>query len=203
MSGLTTSEELVMMEKYKLTPDELFCIQLIFLATEENTNEYLFRFCSISENHKSVFRQTLESLQEKGVILKTYKIPKPGQQFKPEEVLFNQNFTKMLFKASFEMGKELFETYPTFTIINGATVSLKGVAKKFDSLEDMYRFYGKQIGWKLEKHSEVIQLVEWAKNNNIINESIASFVINNSWNTLKEMRDGNAANIDFSAIRQL
>lgn len=203
MSNLTTSEEMVILEKYKLTPDELFSIQLILFAAEEGSTEFLFRFCSISDDHKLVFRNALISLQEKGVILKSYTIPKPGESFIPEEVAFNKSFIKNLFRASFDMGKELFEEYPTFGFINGQPVQLKGVAKKFNSLEDMYRFYGKQIGWKPEKHEEVMELVRWAKENNIIKESIASFVVNNSWISLKEMRDGDAVNINFDAVRMI
>ena len=200
---LNLDNELILFEKYKITPNELTIIELIQIAVEENDMNPLVKFCKISDEHRLIFRNTLASLQNKGIILKSYKLPKEGDVFEPEDVEFNKNFIKMLFKASFDMGEELFNNYPTFTIINGATVGLKGVAKKFNSLEDFYTFYGKQIRWKPEKHQEVLEIVQWGKDNNIINESIASFVINNSWNTLKEMREGNGTNINYDAVKLL
>ena len=77
-------------------------------------------------------------------------------------------FVKDFYKCSFELGKELFEIYPMFGIINGETVGIRSVSKKFDSLEDFYRFYGKSIRWNPDKHKEILELVEWAKENNIL-----------------------------------
>lgn len=195
--------ELILYEKYKLTPDELFTIELIFIAAEESNLDYIIRFCSISDKHKSNFRNNIISLQDKGVILKSYKIPELGKEFIPEDVEFNKNFMKNLFKASFELGQELFDTYPTFATIQGNLVGIKGVAKKFDSLEDFYSFYGKQIKYKPELHNEIIEIVNWAKDRNLINESIASFVINHSWETLKAMRDGEGTNVNFDAVKMI
>ena len=195
--------ELILMEKYKLTPNELFVIETVFIAAEESNLDYLIRFCSISESHKDSFRNTLKSLQEKGIILASYKLPKPGDTFNPEDVPFNKNFMKNLFKASFELGQELFDTYPTFTTINGAMIGIKGVAKKFDSIEQFFEFYGKQIRYNPEKHVEVIEITNWAKDHNLISESIASYVINHSWETFKAMRDGEGVNINPDAVRMI
>lgn len=199
---LNIDNSLILMEQYNITPDELFCIQLILLSSEEDQIELLQRFCSI-DNNKSLFRNYLISLQDKGIILKSYKIPNQGDQFIPSDVQFNKNFIKRLFRASFEMGEELFNIYPMFTTIDGNPVSLRGIAKKFDSIEDFYRFYGKSILWNPEKHEEILNLINWGKENNVIRESIASFVINRSWDTLQALKDGDIVNIDYSAVRQL
>lgn len=199
---LNLDNELVILEKYGLTPNEIFCVQLILLASEEDQLELLGRFCFTDEN-KEIFRNSLKSLQDKGIILKSYKIPNPGEVFDPMNVEFNKNFTKFLFKASFEIGEELFNTYPMFTNIDGVAVSLRGIAKKFDSLEDFYRFYGKSISWNPEKHNEIIELVKWGKENNVIRESIASFVINRSWDTIKALKKGDVVNINYDAVRML
>ena len=197
-------QDLAIIEKYGLTPTELFIINLIFLTQEGYEEPYLFRFLKIKEN-KELFRPTLVELQNKGVILKSYKIPEKGQKFDPLEIPFNQNFFKTYWKASFELGKELFETYPMFTNINGYTVSLRGISKKFNSLEDFYRFYGKAIGWNAEKHREIIDLITWEQNNNIgfLRMSIASFVIEAKWEDLKALKDGKIANVNFDTVMQL
>ena len=38
----------------------------------------------------------------------------------------------------------------------------------FDSLEEAYFRYGKSIKWNEERHNQIIELVRWAKDNNII-----------------------------------
>lgn len=197
-------QDLAIIEKYRLTPTELFIINLIFLTQEGYEESYLSRFLKIPEN-KELFRPTLVELQSKGIILKSYKIPEKGQKFDPLEIPFNQNFFKTYWKASFELGKELFDKYPMFTNINGVTVSLRSFAKKFNSLEDMYRFYGKTIGWNAEKHREIIELIEWEQNNNIgfLRMSLSSFIIENKWNELKALRDGNIVNVNFDTIVQI
>ena len=50
-------------------------------------------------------------------------------EFDPEEIQINKAFFKTIYRSSFELGKELFETYPMFTTINGATVSIKLLLK--------------------------------------------------------------------------
>lgn len=65
-------------------------------------------------------REVLEQLQKKEIILKSYKIPKSGEKFDPYAIPINKNFIKALYKSSFEMGKELFDSYPQFGNINGS-----------------------------------------------------------------------------------
>lgn len=200
---MSIEEQLNILEKYELNPNELFIIELIFMVREGFKKSYLARFLKVKEN-KRIFKETLVSLQNKGIILKDYIIPTKGS-FDPLEIPLNTNFFKTYWKSSFEIGKELFNTYPMFTNVNGFTVSLKGISKKFDSLEDFYRFYGKIIGWNLEKHKEIIDLIKWEQENNIgfLRMNLASFVIENKWNELKALKDGNIVNVNFDTIVQI
>ena len=50
-------------------------------------------------------------LQNIGIILKRYKIPNKGEKLDIYDIPINKNFIKDFYKSSFEMGKELFETY--------------------------------------------------------------------------------------------
>lgn len=201
---MSIDEQLNILEKYGLSPIELFIINLIFLTQEGYEEPYLLRYLKIPEN-KENFRPTLLKLQDKGIILKSYKIPEKGSKFDPLEIPLNQNFFKTFWKSSFELGKELFETYPMFTNINGYTVSLRSIAKKFNSLEDFYRFYGKSISWNLDKHKEIIDLINWEQQNNIgfLRMSLSSFVIEQKWNELKALKDGDVANINFDTLVQI
>ena len=196
--------EMLLMEKYGLTPTELFVVKVLYLYKENYPEAYIIRYLNIPDNKKT-FRDTLVSLQNKGVILKSYKIPNAGDEFQPDEVEFNKNFDKTFCRSAFDMGKDLFDHYPMFGTINGNTVSLRGVSKKFDSLEDFFRFYGKEIKWDPDLHQEILDLIDWEQNNNVgyICFSLATFVIEHKWEELKALKEGKIANINFNAIKQL
>lgn len=198
-------EEMALLEKYALTPTELFVVKMLLLQQEDYPENYLSRFLKSSEDNKNSFRNTLTSLRDKGIILKSYKIPETGQVFDPLEVPINKNFFNTIFRSAFDLGKELFEHYPMFGEINGTTVSLRGISKKFDSLEDFFRFYGKQIKWNPETHKKVLDLIDWEQKNNIgyINFSLATFVIENKWAELEALKNGKITKINFNAIKQL
>lgn len=190
------------MEKYNLTPSEYFVIKLIFMTQEGYEESYLLRYLKIN---KSTFRDDLVSLQDKGVILKSWKIPEKGSKFDPLEIPINKNFFKNMFKSSLELGEQLFDAYPMFVNINGSTFSLRSFAKKFDTIEDFFRFYGKSIHWDLDKHNEILELIKWDQENNIgfLKMSICNFVVEQKWNELEALKNGDVSNINFDTIRQL
>ena len=165
--------------------------------------DYLLRYLKLPE--KEDFRTTLVNLQNKGIILKSYEIPKKGETFDPEEIQINKAFFKTVYRSGFDLGKELFDTYPMFTNIEGKVVGLRGISKKFDSLEDFYRFYGKAIKWDPKIHQRIIDLLNWEQNNNIgyINFSIASFVIEHKWEELEALKDGKIVNTNFETLETL
>lgn len=200
---LNLEEEISILSKYKITPNELTFIKTLLILQDEE-NEDLFKdyieslyVCNVK------LREVLISLQKKEIILKSYKIPSEGESFDPYSIPFNKNFIKSLYKSSFELGKELFEIYPQMTVINGSLVTLRGVSKHFDSLEACYFRYGKAIGWNQERHEKVLDLIKWAKERDIIKQSLSSFVINNSWLDLEAIRNGDSGNYNFDTIKAL
>ena len=200
---LNLEEEISILSKYRITPNELTFIKTLLILQDEG-NEDLFKdyieslyVCNVK------LREVLISLQKKEIILKSYKIPSEGESFDPYSIPFNKNFIKSLYKSSFELGKELFEIYPQMTVINGSLVTLRGVSKHFDSLEACYFRYGKAIGWNQERHEKVLDLIKWAKERDIIKQSLSSFVINNSWLDLEAIRSGDSGNYNFDTIKAL
>lgn len=189
------------MDKYGLTPNELLVVRVL-LILQDNNEEGLFQNLMVTLKHINLpLREVLVQLQKKEVILKSFKIPNSGEKFDPYSIPINKNFIKTLYKSSFEMGKELFDSYPQFGSINGNVVPLRTVAKHFDSLEQAYFKYGKAIGFNPEKHKVIIELTKWAKDNNILNCSLSSYIINNGWLDLQAMKDGNTANFNVDAIK--
>lgn len=178
------------MERYKLTPDELLFIKMIFLAREGTDGKDLVkRYFALPESIRMNAISLLTILQNKQIITKEYKVPEPGGVFKPYEVTFNKNFEKSLFRNSYEMGKELFDHYPLSTIVNGLEYKLRRVSKKFNSLEQAFFHYGKYINWNAEKHRQIIDLVEAGKLSGYQFSTLDSFIVDNDWINLEALND--------------
>lgn len=198
---LNIDEQLILMERYKLTSDELLFLTVLLLLQDNEDYTFISHYLSLPESCRNGIRESLIALQNKEIITKSYKIPNIGEKFVPEDVTINKNFVKNFYKCSFDIGKELFEEYPMFGLISGESIGIKSVSKKFDSLEDFYRYYGKTIHWSPEKHNEIIELVKWGKDNNVINCTLANFIIDRKWETLKAIKDGDIGTINMDAIK--
>ena len=59
---------MALLERYKLTPTELFTVKVILLATDNGDYTWVQRFAKLLK-----LRDVLISLQEKGIILKDTK----------------------------------------------------------------------------------------------------------------------------------
>ena len=200
MGELNIDNEASILTKYNLNPNELYVIKCL-LFMQEDESKYLQSYLQLPESTRGNFRNILLSLQNKHLILSSFTIPSKGQSLDLSQIPFSKNFLKDYYRSSFELGKELFEAYPQFGEINGKVISLRGVASKFDSREDAYRVYGKIIHYKEEVHKEIISLVNWAKNNNILNQSLASFIVNQGWIDLKAIKDGKVVNYNVNSIK--
>ena len=201
MKVFNLEEQVVLLEKYQINSDELLFITVILLIQEGDDNPYINLYFSLPASCRGSIRDLLTSLQEKQIITKEYKIPPAGSQFIPEDVTFNKNFIKMFYKASFWIGKELFETYPISTIVNGIEYKLRRISKKFDSLEDAYKAYGKAISWKPEVHENILQLIEWGKENNYQFTTLDSFIVDNDWLNIQAMKDNSI--LDANTVKML
>ena len=190
--------ELVILERYKLEPTELFTIKVILLAQIENEYEWLQRFAKIVK-----LRPILESLQQKEIILKSWKLPKEGEKLVVEDIPFNKNFQKFYFKASFELGKELFEAYPQTCIVNGQVFNLKRVSKKFGSLEEAFAKYGKYINYNNDTHNKILELINWGIENRYNFTTLDSFIVDQDWRNIEAIKENNGININNDAIKMI
>lgn len=191
---LSIEREIDFMIKYQLTADELYLIRLIFYAQDEHP-EYISKFFSQCELTKPLI-EVLGSLQDKGIINKSYKIPQKGSIFNAKDVEFNKSIVKSFLQHSNEMGMELFMNYPATTIINGKVFSLRNITKLYTSLDDMSFAYGKAIGFSPDKHREVMELLDFAKEQNLISSGICDFISSMKWIDIQELRDNGVAMYD-------
>lgn len=191
--------ELILMEKYNITPTELYVIKTILLAKDEDF-EPLQRIYSLL---KGEFRSTLESLQSKALILKSYKFPSPGSKLNPVEIPFNSIFIKQYYKSSFKLGNELFEAYPQFTTVQGAVYNLRRVSKKFNDLEDAFAKYAKVIKNDPKIHQEILKLISWGIENGYNFTTLDDFICDRGWFSLMAFKEGNGTNVNTDAIKMI
>lgn len=192
------------MNKHNLTANELMFIKVLLLAQDDQV-EYIKDFLSLSRELTGDIHKLLISLQTKGVIVKSCKIPNSGETLDVHSLEFNKTFLKQIYKSSFDMGKELFDIYPMFVTIGDSTFPLRTVSKKFNTLEDMFKYYAKSISYKEETHNHIIELIKWAKDNtNFLCFNISEFVISCKWEEIEALKSGEGdTNYNFNAIRQL
>ena len=195
---ISIDRELQFMIKYQLTPEEYLLFKLIFLA-QNGHEEYLNMFYSQGQYEHKVL-DLLDSLQKKGIINKSYKIPKEGTIFNSQDVELNKKVLDQYMQHSQDLGLDLFNAYPTFTIINGKTFSLRNIAKGFKSFDDFCWEYGKSIKFNPQKHSEIIELLKYGKENNLIQSGICDFVISRQWLTLEELKDGDFGTFETNEL---
>ena len=189
--------ELILMSQYKIDSNELMCIKVILLA-QDGEYEYLQNFAQVCQ-----LRLLLTALQSKGIILKSYKLPKEGSSFVPEDVQFNQNFLKKYYRSAYEMGEELFYTYPQSCVVNNQVFNLRSVSHKFNSLEDAFAKYAKQIKNNPDVHKEILDNIRWGIENGYNFTTLDRFIVDRAYEALKAFKEGNTININLESTQLL
>ncbi len=167
--------------QYNLTGDELLLIYLT-LCAQDGHPEYFAKW--FNGGGQAKLKDLFISLKEKGIIHKNYD----PSSYIPDEIEFNKTFLKRYFKLAGELGRELFEAYEPFIKVNGALYSLKNYSKKFYSLDEFCFWYSSTIGHSVEKHKKIIEILKWARENNLINIGILEFVSSHKWVDLEKLR---------------
>ena len=189
--------ELILMRDYKLNPNELLAVKVILLAQDEEY-KYIQEYNDILNGG---LRLILETLQSKGIILKSYKLPKAGTVLDPSSIPFNQNFLKRYYRSAFELGEELFDHFPQTITISGVMYNARRVSKKFDSLEQAFAKYAKYIKNNPETHNHIIELIEWGKENQYNFTTLDSFIVDMGWKAIEAQRNGEGSNINLEATQ--
>lgn len=195
---LSIEREIDFMIKYQLTSDELFLMKLIWFAQDEHP-EYLHKYFGECKLGKEI-RELLMSLRDKGIINKSYIIPEKGEIFNPNDVDFNKIVTKSFIQHSQELGIQLFDSYPAFTYVNGRPFSLRNITKLYKSLDEMCFAYGEAIKFDPEKHQEVLEILDYARDNNLIQNGICQFIAERQWDMYQQMRDGDHGEFKTSEL---
>ena len=91
------------------------------------------------------------------------------------------------------MPDELFEAYPKFFMSNGTRYNIRN-----SHVEKFGAKYLRFINNQREKHEEVLELIEWAKENKSLNIGLEKFVDTKYWEALQELKEEGGEAIGFS-----
>lgn len=200
-SELSLQEEINIYTSSNLTPSEVFIIRLLFLA-QDGEPKHLNNYLSNVPDGKGLFKKVLVSLQNKKVILASFKIPKEGESIRLNDIPFNKNFLKKYVRESNQLGKELFDKYPDIMFINGNRAMIKNFTKAgLYSLDEFCLYYAKQIKASSASHERVMSALEFGIENNLIRFTILEFIASRKWEFLERLRDtGDFAGYDNTIL---
>lgn len=182
----TIEEDLQIMQQCDIDIEELFLAKLIFLAQEDNGRQSHIIDYFLKCKHTKIPLEMLTILGDKGVLVKK-SLPKSGDKFIADNLKFEDKFLKRWFVYAHVAGKELMSEYPNYLTTNsGELLPAKNITKTYVSLEAMYADYSKSIRHSMDAHQKVLNLLDWAKKNNLIKFGIAEFVASRKWESLEQ-----------------
>lgn len=186
--SLDLEEKLSIMQEHGLNAEEWLFIELLWLA-EDGYPEYLQQY-TMKCAQAMMPREILQSLKDKKVFDSSYKLPKAGEVFEPDQVEFSKTFINKYFKNSFEAGRELYNEYPDYLQGTNRQYGAKNVTTKgYMDENSFFHKYGQQIKFKVSNHEDVMDLLRWAKENELIQYSIVEYVTMRKWEDHRKMRE--------------
>lgn len=181
------------MSTYHLSAEEYLFVYMVFLCQREENNGsghtiYFVTWYQQCDGENKL-HDIFVSLKQKGII------EKDCNPTGPQDIVFTNSFIKGFLRHSDILGQELWNEYPDYKIIGGERIRWKNITGGYSKLQgqdDFFFFYGKEINHDLKLHNKIIELVKWAKQNNLIHFSIREFVASHKWEELERLQqEGN------------
>ena len=86
----TLQNQIIFRNKYNINDNQLVLLEIILIAQNEEDNETVKMYFASTKD----IRLNLISLQDAGIILKSYKIPEKGEKLDIYAIPINKNFIK-------------------------------------------------------------------------------------------------------------
>lgn len=190
--NIDLERKLAIMAKHELNAEEWLMIELLFVA--DDNPQLLMKYFNECKKDK-IPRQILLDLKDKKVFASSYKIPGEGESFDPTQIEFSKTFTNNYFKESFDAGWELWESYPEYMQGTDRLYPARNITKNgYNDENDFFAKYNKAIQYKAENHEEVLELLEWAKSQKLIQYGIVEYVVGRKWLAHKKLRESGEIN---------
>lgn len=200
--------KLTFMRELSITPNEYELIIALCMAQREDVEdtavhktemdkpshissaEYLITLQNLIG--RVPLRELLHTLQDKGIILKSVKLPEPNstESFSVNLIKFNKQIMKKYLRHSGEMFWELFWEYPESGFINGRLQSLRNLAGNgggWSNIDEAATFYGQRIQFNAQTHEMILDLIRRGKEQDLISMGLVKFLRGEEWRTLSQM----------------
>ena len=184
--------KLAIMAKHELNAEEWLMIELLLIS--EDFPELLMKYFNECKKEK-IPRETLLGLKDKKIFASSYEIPNEGENFDLTQIEFSKTFKNNYFKESFEAGWELFDSYPEYIQNADKLMPARNITKNgYNDENDLFAKYNKSIQYKIENHKEVLELLEWAKNQKLITYGIVEYITTRKWLAHKQLKESGEIN---------
>lgn len=176
--------------KLKISANQFLLCYLLFVDERNKKGKFRKKGKGMANLYKYSSRaipwtnEEIDDLEEKGLIDRSNHPPVDKRY--PDYYELSDEFKEMLFIEPSRF-RELWKLYPT-TIPNFKNPKGPKIKLKVTDPDKLQELYYKKVKTKI-KHKEILELVQWAIDNNEINTSIENFVKSELWDTYAEMRD--------------
>jgi len=177
-----------LIEKLKVDPYQLFLLKMMFEAEENRIPIY-----KTAGKLKKIGMLDLDALADlvtRDVVIDYNKtgISGPAESFIDDYELSPKALRLMT--TSFLKARELMKNYPRLLEINGKKYNIVNIGEAELSLS-----YQKNLEITETEHEEVLELLEWGKENKCVNIGLKKFAETQYWLTLKEMKENGTQGI--------
>lgn len=188
--SIDIERQLDVMIKYGLSAEEFFLTELLMLATEDPEHKtYLLTYFGKAKKEQLAM-DTLQALKDKGVLDKECVIPQRGQTFTIGDIKLNLKFLDEYFKLTLQAGEELKNAYPDFLQFGDRLMPAKNIVTSgYRTEEDFFFAYAKKIRHSRKKHNEVLEILDWAKQQKLITYGMVEYVTTSKWKDHIRMRE--------------
>ncbi len=180
---------------YLLYTDEKIDGKFVRKTTKENRMANLYKYASSNKAKIAWTKEEVQDLVDKGYVIdpnytanKTY----------PDHLLISEKFTEKIFirENKFE---EFWDAYPylvpNFTNPRGPHIKLK--VCDYDEVKELYL---KRVKTKVQ-HKQILEVLEWAVENEKLNVNIKNFVASKQWNAFEQEMEQDQSSINTHAAR--
>lgn len=180
------------MTKYQLTPGSFILCWLLMEKKEYRYSEYstdplFYQYCNEVGDEISPFSVTDARIAiERGFleIIEKDKTIDDLINVRLDNLKVTNKFQDEFWIEAVVAGEELWNNYPNFLQIKGKQNSAKSCNK-----EALIVNYMKKVSHSREKHNYVMDMLDKAKRNDLINMGIEKWVASEQWNVVRDFQE--------------
>lgn len=175
--------------KYNITPNQFYILFCIYRKDWNNLHDYINNVSNkLNDEGRKITGFNMQD--ELKPLVKAGYLEHWGKNFEVLDLMITPLFGDLLFIDSLQAGRELYDCYPQWIIVNNSQqVAKKGgdIGGIYYGQDQMFELYAKKIGNSREKHEEIIRATERGKERNLITVSLRNYIHDELWGAYMEL----------------